>query len=398
MEPGSADAEAVAVRAHGVGARVKISEVEPTMAPTPSRRTGRAAPARPASAAGAGRAGRGFADVLDPQLLAGGDGEADGAAQDLAAAFPVLAIEDNLVILLAHHKHGRRIENPPEAVNGRPAGRSDFNERCGGPDRGRIHPSGGAGIQADLKTFSALSVYGAAAVAALTAQNTLGVLAVHELPPAFVLLQVDAVLADLQVGAMKIGMLGGTATIEAVAERLGRGDAPKLVLDPVMVAKGGAALLASGALRALRERLVPLALVLTPNLPEAAALLGEEEAEVLFDPEGACTRLLRLGPRSVVLKGGHGGGETSEDLFCDGTALLRLSAPRTATRNTHGTGCTFSAAIAACLARGMGVEEAVRRAKGYVTAAIAAADRLGVGHGQGPVHHFFDWWPANEGG
>ncbi len=252
-------------------------------------------------------------------------------------------------------------------------------------------PSGGAGIHADLKTFSALSVYGAAVITALTAQNTRGVFAIHDPPVSFVLQQVDAVLDDLEVGAVKIGMLGGAALIEVLADRLR--DVHPLVLDPVMVAKGGAALLPAEALVALRTRLVPLAQVLTPNLPEAAALLHEDLSSVLGDPEGACRRLLLLGPRAVVLKGGHGGGDTSDDFFCDGSTLVRLSAPRTATKNTHGTGCTFSAAITALLARGLSGEEAVRGAKTYVTAAIAAADGLGVGQGHGPVHHFFALWP-----
>lgn len=251
---------------------------------------------------------------------------------------------------------------------------------------------GGAGIQADLKTFAALGVYGASALTAVTAQNTREVRAIHELPPALVAAQIDTVLDDIAVGAVKIGMLGGPQTIAAVAERLAARQVSRVVLDPVMVAKSGDALLRAEALATLRERLLPLALVLTPNLPEAAALLGRPAPRDEREMAAACAALLELGPRSVVLKGGHLDGPQSVDLFFDGQTMLRLPAARLPTRNTHGTGCTFSAALAALLARGLPLPEAVRGAKRYISAAIAAADRLRVGVGHGPLHHFHALW------
>jgi hydroxymethylpyrimidine/phosphomethylpyrimidine kinase len=255
-------------------------------------------------------------------------------------------------------------------------------------------PSGGAGIQADLKTFSALGVYGAAAITALTAQNTREVRAVHDVPPEFVGAQIDCVLEDLEVRAVKLGMLSRAAVIEAVAQRLEAHGARNVVLDPVMVAKSGDALLAPEATDALRGRLLPLADVITPNLPEAAVLLSIGEGELLVDLEGACRRLLELGPRAVVLKGGHAHGAYSEDLYFDGGEVVRLPARRVDTPNTHGTGCTFSAALAAHLARGLGPQEAARGAKSYVTGAIEAAAEWKLGHGHGPVHHFHALWPA----
>ena len=253
--------------------------------------------------------------------------------------------------------------------------------------------SGGAGVQADLKTFSALGVYGASVLAALTAQNTTAVTAILDVPAAFVAAQLDAVLADLDVAAIKIGMLSQAAVIEAVADRLGPRGCP-LVLDPVMVSKSGAALLQPQAITALRERLVPRAAVLTPNAPEAAVLLGCDEAAIGRDPEGAAQRLRALGAGAVVLKGGHLGGARSDDLLCDAAGILRLPGVRLATRNTHGTGCTFAAAITAALAHGLPLRAAVAAAKRYLHGAIAAADglRVGRGHGHGPVHHFHALW------
>lgn len=251
---------------------------------------------------------------------------------------------------------------------------------------------GGAGIQADLKTFSALGVYGASVLTAVTAQNTRQVRAIHELPPALVAAQLDAVFDDITIDAVKIGMLSGAETILTVAERLEARAARQIVLDPVMVAKSGDALLRSEALEALRRRLLPLALVVTPNLPEAAALLGCPAPRDEREMAAACAALLKLGPRSVVLKGGHLEGPESVDLFFDGDTLLRLPAPRHPTRNTHGTGCTFSSAVAALLARGQPLPQAVRGAKQYTTAAIAAADQLRVGSGHGPLHHFAKLW------
>jgi hydroxymethylpyrimidine/phosphomethylpyrimidine kinase len=252
--------------------------------------------------------------------------------------------------------------------------------------------SGGAGIQADLKTFAALGVYGASVIAALTAQNTKGVTAIHDVPADFVAAQIDAVFSDLDVGAVKIGMLSQTAAIEAVAEGLARHHAKNIVLDPVMVATSGDRLLASSAVEALRRKLIPLALVVTPNLPEAAALTGATPARDEREMEVQARELLTLGARTVLIKGGHGEGDESVDLLIGQGEVVRLAAKRIATRNTHGTGCTLSSAIAAGLARGLDLVAAVQQAKAYVTAAIAAADRLGVGHGHGPLHHFYAQW------
>jgi hydroxymethylpyrimidine/phosphomethylpyrimidine kinase len=251
---------------------------------------------------------------------------------------------------------------------------------------------GGAGIQADLKTFSALGVYGASVIAALTAQNTRGVSAVLDVPPGFVTAQMDAVFADLAVGAVKIGMLGNAGVVEAVAAGLARHHQSRIVLDPVMVATSGDRLLTPDAVEALRTRLVPLALVVTPNLPEAAALLDAPQAATDDEMVRQAERLLASGAKAVLMKGGHGKGAESADLLVTATATVRFAAARIATKNTHGTGCTLAAAIAAGLAKGEDLVIAVRAAKDYVTAAIAAADRLGVGHGHGPVHHFHRWW------
>jgi hydroxymethylpyrimidine/phosphomethylpyrimidine kinase len=252
--------------------------------------------------------------------------------------------------------------------------------------------SGGAGIQADLKTFSALGVYGASVIAALTAQNTRGVTAIHEVPPGFVAAQIDAVFSDLTVAAVKIGMLGNADIIAAVAAGLARHEAANVVLDPVMVATSGDRLLKPDAVEVLRTQLMPRAVVITPNRPEAAALLdapvATDEAAMRRQADG----LLALGARAVLIKGGHAEGADSTDLLVIGDTATSFAAPRIATRNTHGTGCTLSAAIAAGLAKGQGLGEAVRDAKAYVTAAIAAADRLAIGTGQGPVHHFHRWW------
>jgi len=252
--------------------------------------------------------------------------------------------------------------------------------------------SGGAGIQADLKTFSALGVYGASVIAALTAQNTKGVTAIHEVPPAFVAAQMDAVFSDLAVGAVKIGMLGNAAVIAAVAAGLERHKQTNVVLDPVMAATSGGRLLAPDAVEALRTQLLPLALVVTPNLPEAAALLDGHDAADENEMLHQADRLLALGANAVLMKGGHASGVESTDLLVTATASIRVIGERIATRNTHGTGCTLSAAIAANLARGRGLTQAVRDAKEYITSAIAAAEELAVGNGPGPVHHFFRWW------
>jgi hydroxymethylpyrimidine/phosphomethylpyrimidine kinase len=255
--------------------------------------------------------------------------------------------------------------------------------------------SGGAGIQADLKTFAALGVYGASIITAITAQNTQGVRAIHDVPPDIVEAQIDAVFDDLAVGAVKIGMLSRLATIEAVARALERNKAHNIVLDPVMVATSGARLIAPEAIAALRESLFPLALIVTPNVPEAAELTGEIPARNEHEMERQARRLLAGGARNVLVKGGHGDGSESVDLLVGQKTkdiMCRLAAPRVTTRNTHGTGCTLSSAIAAGLAKGLPLPTAVRQAKTYVTAAIAAADALDIGHGHGPLHHFHAVW------
>jgi hydroxymethylpyrimidine/phosphomethylpyrimidine kinase len=251
---------------------------------------------------------------------------------------------------------------------------------------------GGAGIQADLKTFSALGVYGASVITALTAQNTLGVSAIHDVPADFVTAQIDAVFSDLQVDAVKIGMLSQPGTIRAVAAGLEKYRQTKIVLDPVMVAASGDPLIADEAVAVLLEVLIPMALVVTPNLPEAARLLGEPMAADRKAMEGQAERLLAAGPGAVFLKGGHAGGNESADFLLTPTGGRWLMAKRIASSNTHGTGCTVSSAIAAGLAKGETLEAAVEAAKAYVTAAIAASARLHVGHGRGPVHHFHAWW------
>ena len=252
---------------------------------------------------------------------------------------------------------------------------------------------GGAGVQADLKNFSALGAYGASVITALTAQNTRTVSAIHDVPPEFVSAQMDAVFDDIDFAAVKIGMLSSPAIIDAVADGLRRHRARNVVLDPVMVAKSGDRLLRAEAISTLRQRLLPLATVITPNLPEAAVLLGLEEAMDEAGMIDAAARLRALGPQAVLLKGGHlAKGASSVDVLDDGAEPLTLAAPRITTANTHGTGCTLSSAIAAVLARGLPLRDAVREAKAYVTAAIRAADRLNVGHGHGPVHHFHTLW------
>jgi hydroxymethylpyrimidine/phosphomethylpyrimidine kinase len=248
--------------------------------------------------------------------------------------------------------------------------------------------SGGAGIQADLKSFAALGVYGASVITALTAQNTTGVTGIHLVPPAFVAAQLDAVFADLDVGAVKIGMVAQLATIETIAAALQRFSPRHVVLDPVMVATSGGRLLPADAIEALRTRLMPRASIVTPNLMEAAALLNEPVAssEAAIVEQGR--RLVAMGCRAVLIKGGHGQGAGSIDYLVDRDAVTALAGPRIATRNTHGTGCSLSSAIAAGLAKGEDMASAVRGAKAWISAAIAQADRFTVGQGHGPIHHF----------
>jgi hydroxymethylpyrimidine/phosphomethylpyrimidine kinase len=251
---------------------------------------------------------------------------------------------------------------------------------------------GGAGIQADLKTFSALGVYGASVIAALTAQNTLGVTAIHDVPADFVAAQIDAVFSDLAVDAVKIGMLSQPAVIRAVAAGLDRHRQANVVLDPVMVATSGDMLLRDEAVAVLIEDLLPRAALITPNLREAARLLGADVATGRAEMEDQAAALLRIGARAVLLKGGHGIGPESDDLFLSKAGSRWFTAPRIATENTHGTGCTLSSAIAAGLARGLDMEAAIDAAKHYITEAIRHADELEIGRGHGPVHHFFAWW------
>lgn len=246
---------------------------------------------------------------------------------------------------------------------------------------------GGAGIQADLKAFSAHGTFGASAITAITAQNTQAVTAIHAVPDEVVVAQINAVLSDIKIDAIKIGMLGTPSLIEAVAKALQGFEGP-VVLDPVMVAKSGDTLLADSAIDALKAHLLPLATVLTPNLPEAFKLLGRKDHPVLAQAYD----LLALGPKAVLMKGGHANGETCTDYLCTRDRETAFSAPRVATRNTHGTGCSYSSAIAACLAKGQGLEDAVRAAHDWLHHAILRSGELNVGQGHGPVHHFHGMW------
>ena len=241
---------------------------------------------------------------------------------------------------------------------------------------------GGAGIQADLKTFGARGVHGASILTALTAQNTLTVTAIHDVPADFIRAQFDAVVPDLDPSAAKTGMLSTPVTIETVARAIRELEVPNLVVDPVMVAKGGAKLLRDDAVDALRSELLPLATVITPNLPEAEVLLGRRIAS-LEERRAAARDLQALGPRAVVVKGGHAQGDAVDVLY-DGSGFLELPAQRVDTPNTHGSGCVFSACIAAELAKGHSVPDAVTAAKEFITAAIR--DAVEVGHGHGPVN------------
>jgi hydroxymethylpyrimidine/phosphomethylpyrimidine kinase len=247
---------------------------------------------------------------------------------------------------------------------------------------------GGAGIQADLKTFSAFGVFGTSVITAVTAQNSVGVQGVENLPPAFVAQQLSSVLSDFGADAAKCGMLSTAPIIEAVAATLSRYPIDKLVVDPVMVAKSGDQLLRLDARQALIERVLPLALVVTPNLPEAEVLAGIR-VETRADMEEAARRIHALGPRHVIVKGGHLKGEAL-DLLWNGRELTAFSVPRVDSPNTHGTGCTFSAAITAGLSRGEALADAIRTAKAYVTRAIR--DGFTLGRGVGQLRHFLTEW------
>ena len=265
-------------------------------------------------------------------------------------------------------------------------------ERCNEPQPPRIltiagsDSGGGAGIEADLKTFTALGVYGMAAITSITAQNTIEVTAVYDLPPDLVAEQIDVVIRDIGVDAAKTGMLSHAGIVEAVANAVARNGIVKLVVDPVMLSKGGATLLQNAAQAAIKERLMPLAFVATPNIPEAEILSGLR-IESVEDVREAAKRIAGLGARHVLIKGGHLEGPEATDYWYDGDGFREFSAPRIETRNTHGTGCTYSAAIAAHLGMGLEMGEAVRRAKEYLSGAIEHSFALGKGHG--PLNHFW---------
>ncbi|WP_420585574.1 bifunctional hydroxymethylpyrimidine kinase/phosphomethylpyrimidine kinase [Ruegeria sp.] len=253
---------------------------------------------------------------------------------------------------------------------------------------------GGAGIQADLKAMSALGVYGSSVITAVTAQNTRAVTAVHGIPLDVVSAQIEAVLSDLDVGAIKIGMLATPEIIQTVADSVAAFKGP-VILDPVMVAKSGDALLARDAVSTLRDVLLPRATVLTPNLPEAACLLDCQSAETPEQMIDQGKALCQLGARLVLMKGGHGRGEICHDLLIDASGRVsEFTAPRRDTCNTHGTGCTLSSSIAAGMAQGLSPVDAVAQAHDYLQGAIARADDLRIGQGHGPVHHFHRVWPT----
>ncbi len=256
---------------------------------------------------------------------------------------------------------------------------------------------GGAGVQADIKTFSALGVYGTSVITALTAQNTQGVQGIFDVPASFVELQIESIFNDLVPQSVKLGMLSRADIILSVAKCLTYFKAKNIVFDPVMVATSGDALLQADAVKSLKSALFPLAAIITPNLQEAAVLLNEPIAVSEQDMEQQALRLVDMGARAVLIKGGHlegayGTGKESVDILVINGQIQRLSSLRIKTHNTHGTGCTLSSAIAAYLSQGFDLSEAVRHAKTYVTGAIRAADSLCIGHGNGPTHHFFKWW------
>jgi len=251
-------------------------------------------------------------------------------------------------------------------------------------------------VLADIKAMSALGAYACGVVGALTAQNTRGVTGIFPVPPAFVRQQIDTLFADVAIDAVKIGMLGQVPIIETVAEAMATYKPAHLVVDPVMIAKSGDALLEDNAVGALREALLPLATMLTPNLPEAGVLLNERPVETVKEMRRVAERLREKmgthGHRWVLVKGGHLPGDAAIDLLHDGDVMLELAAPRLGTRNTHGTGCTLSSALAALLPQSGDVPQATRAAKAYLTEALKNADRLQVGSGHGPLHHFHRWW------
>lgn len=247
---------------------------------------------------------------------------------------------------------------------------------------------GGAGIQADLKTFSALGVFGTSTLTAITAQNTVGVIAVHEIPTDVIVAQIDAVVSDIGADAVKTGMLSSSPIVATVADAVRRHGISNLVVDPVMVAKSGDRLLREEAIATIRSELIPLAKVVTPNIPEAEDLTGRS-IESDDDVRRAAEAIIGMGAKSVVIKGGHRKGPPTDVLY-DGEEFLEFTTERIPSTNTHGTGCTFASAVAAGLAHGLETPAAVRQAKDYVTAAISAAYPIGQGHG--PLHHFHAFW------
>jgi hydroxymethylpyrimidine/phosphomethylpyrimidine kinase len=253
-------------------------------------------------------------------------------------------------------------------------------------------PSGGAGIQADLKTYGALGVYGMAVITALTAQNTQEVAGVEEVSPEFVALQIDTIFADITPDAVKTGMLASAAIIETVAGKSRTHRFQNLVVDPVMIAKSGDRLVWEDAISALREELIPEAFVVTPNLPEAGVIVGSELRNT-NEMRDAARMIHAMGAKNVVMKGGHLPGDTVVDILFDGQDFHEFAGPRIDTKNTHGTGCTLASAIAAYLAQGETVAEAVRKAKDYITEALRHS--YDIGHGHGPVHHFWNQWPRD---
>lgn len=250
-------------------------------------------------------------------------------------------------------------------------------------------PSGGAGIQADLKTFAAFGIYGASVITALTAQNTVRVSGIHGVPQDFIRAQFDAVTSDLAVSAIKTGMLGDAATVETVVACLASRPVVPVVVDPVMVATSGDVLLAADAIAAVRETLIPRATVITPNIPEAAQLLAQPAATTIDEMIAQARALLALGCGAVLIKGGHGADDSATDVLVAAGGVRTFSRPRLATRNTHGTGCTLSAAIAAGLADGLDLSRAVERAKDFVWQALRSGATRAIGHGHGPVDHAF---------
>ena len=253
---------------------------------------------------------------------------------------------------------------------------------------------GGAGIQADLKTISANGCYAMSVITALTAQNTVGVSGIHAVPVDFVASQMEAVLSDIGVDAVKIGMLFSPELIETVASQLNKFNIRTIILDPVMVAQSGDKLLQDEAIEALKQHLIPMAELITPNLPEAAVLLGKEEFTDSKAIEESTVELISMGCRNVLIKGGHLEGGASDDCLYLGAEkqLVILPGERIPTQNNHGTGCTLSAAIASFVARGQSIEEAVRSAKAYITGAIRAGAEYTIGQGHGPVHHFYQFF------